>query len=135
MKPCCSVSPYTCSVITRVLQQASNLLIASLGGINNSEGKQHRNNHGCATLTSKLADFIFSKESVCSVCVLFLVINGILKHSHCAHLSLRKCCQHCVCCPRHLLFSHCRSPKSWMVAHTSWVWQASSPTTALLLHL
>lgn len=70
VQPCSSVSPYACGAATCVLQPASKPVVASLASINNSEGKKHRNNHGCATLTSKLAEFIlFSPRKVCAVFV------------------------------------------------------------------
>lgn len=59
-----------CMWCHHVLWQAPNLLIVSLACVNKSEAKQHRNNHGCAMLTSKLAEIIlFSPRKACAVFV------------------------------------------------------------------
>lgn len=73
----CSLAPWCHHVhavpATGVLQPASNLFVTSLASINNSEGKPRRNNRGCATLTSKLAELIsFSPRKARAVCVCFV---------------------------------------------------------------
>jgi len=95
------VGPWHCREVAlrsaRVPQQQRSCLLAN---INNSEGKQQRDNCSCATLTSELAEFIlFSPRKECTVFVFCFWL--LMAHEcSCAALTFPQgaSCQHCTCC-------------------------------------